>query len=81
MSGIFWKLFTWPLFAKRKNEFVFAEPFLKINSANSLQSTFARIVSDKAKQTELVHCPWEPCYENFPVNFSIHDDRKMPHHG
>ena len=44
------------MFAKRKNEFVFAEPFLKIKSSNSLQSTFARIVSEKAKQTELVHC-------------------------
>ena len=52
MSGTVWKLFTRSLFAKRKNEFVFAEPFLKINSAYSLQSTFARIVPENAKQTE-----------------------------
>ena len=53
------------MFPKRKNEFVFTEPFLKINSANSLQSTFARIVSEKAKQRELVHCLWEPCLRKF----------------
>ena len=43
------------MYAKRKIKFVLSDPFLKPNSANSLQSTFARIVLEKPKQTERVH--------------------------
>ena len=55
--------------AKRKVEFVLADPFLKTNSVNSLQSIFERIVLEKPKQKERVHCLWEPCLQKISRRF------------